>query len=237
MMRGWRRGIAASVISLALVLPAHAEPQSAESDWNSVQGLSRGARVVVYARRAILSAPLQGPPIVRQPGVISGSRVEVSGTVAGVDADELVLTPPSGGALRWVVRREDVDRVVRIESDDSIENGLLLGAVIGAGSWLVLGVGDTDLDGTSPLGLALGAAAGAVLGAAADGVEQTETAVLVYQAPARSELEAPSLGMKAASVCRVRARLGAFPIAISNRRQEASMLESACVAAAEVALR
>lgn len=198
--------IASALFALFVPLvPAGATPQTPGSGWADVKALPVGTRLVVYPRRAVqrMRVRVRGTPIVRQLTPVAGQWVEIRGELVEVDENELVIAPQFGSAEHWIVLREDVDRILQIKvGDDGIENGLLLGAGIGAGSWLGFGLGDSDLNETSPLGLTLGAAVGALIGAIADDLRESETTVLVYAAPRRSELRDADTIVDPATMCR-----------------------------------
>jgi hypothetical protein len=233
-----RVGMLAAILLLVGVAAA-ASPQSPATDWNDVQLVPSGARVVVYARRASQRVRVEGTAAVRQLSAIPGRQIEITGVLVDVDADELVIAPRPDSAEQWIVRRQDVARILRIETtDDSIANGLLWGAGIGAGSWLVLGLGDRDFDATSPVMLGLGAAIGAVIGVGADDLYESETTVVVYQEQPPG-LPAPTATAPTISptfLCRASSLVGPITALDPVLRRETALVAAGCVAAARIAL-
>jgi hypothetical protein len=126
--------------------------------------------------------------------------------VVEVNSAQLVLVPATNAAEEWIIRREDVERVLRVEAEgDDSRNGFLIGALVGAGAWLALGAGDNDLDALSWEMLLITGSIGAVIGGLSDELRDTPQVTLVYRA--QPEPVPPSPAVERSMVARCSARL------------------------------
>jgi len=173
---------------------ASAEPQVPEAAWENVEALTAGAeiRVLPLPGRQRVEVRSAGPTQVRQLSPGARRRVEIRGSVVEVNSAELVLVPATNAAEEWIIRREDVERVLRVEAEgDDSRNGFLIGAAVGSGAWLALGAGDNDLDALSWEMLLITGSIGAVIGGLSDELRDTPQVTLVYRAPPESVPPSP----------------------------------------------
>jgi hypothetical protein len=184
-----------------------------------VEALAAGTEIRIllvlgHQRVEIRSA---GPTRVRELRADSRGRVEINGSVVEVDAAQLVVVAPTNAAEEWVIHREEVARVLRVDPEEYRgRKGMLIGAVAGAGAWLVVAVGDSDLDASSWEGLLIGGGIGALIGGLSDTLRDTEETTLVYRAPPEALQRGDAEWGDRTSWCLVRLRMGDL---IGDRRE------------------
>lgn len=227
-----------ALVAGLVAAPGLAHPQTVETDWGNVEALAAGSEVRVFpvlgSQRVEVRSP--GTARFRPLRVTPGRRIEIRGAMVEANSAEIIVTPPAYGTEEWIVRREDVDRILKVETErDSARNGILIGAAAGAGSWLVLGAGDHDLDALSWEGLLITTGLGAFIGGIADDVQHTEREVLVYRAPPPANPQGPALETAAAPWCWPRLHPAA-PIGAAGDVRTPTLREDFCREVARIVI-
>lgn len=118
--------------------------------------------------------------------------VKVDGKLADLGDSELVLIPEEAAQQRWRFRVGDIAAVeARVPFDDSLKNGLLIGAGSGAAAAALYGASHAEIDAADFGNLAISAGLGALVGVLVDQGFRGERIAELYKRRADGKDSAP----------------------------------------------